>query len=199
MTRLHAETYLRAELGKLWTDPDLAAQFREAGCIGDVSMSRQEQLDAYVLDLDADRLFAMARCLSRIRGNSVSRWMGPDVTAVLIDAEPGSIRVGQAEPLLGAIFAQLDWRLTRIAADPDVLRDPARAPPARRAGATPSVARARDVDLDQLEEAAMARRSNPERIAVAWEAGTRARPGSASRAAAGPRRPAPPRLESLGL
>jgi len=132
--------YLRGELGKLSDRSDAAnfiAAVRPSGLLAKVglggdpeSLSRQlgsrAAVDELVATLPPDVLEPLAQCCGDVcRANpdlyrkltSSNEWLKQDVP---ID----SIRLQQAEPRLGEIFAELDYRLTAVAADPRVLSSP---------------------------------------------------------------------------
>jgi hypothetical protein len=129
--------YLRAELGKLRYRADAAAfifAVGPSGLLRDIGLNRdpeslarqldsQTAVDGLVAQLSPDVLKLLAKCCGdewRANPDLYSQLTSSDLWAEE-QVEIEFIYLKQAEPHLGAVFSDLGYRLTAIAADPRIL------------------------------------------------------------------------------
>lgn len=132
----HYQTYLRAELAKLGRLGDAKAFLRSGPCLVAVvpppftvervvqAFASQQLVDDFVAALSPEALVALTDCCARWRGNNISADLSPQQVVGLIDAPVGQILLRDAEPRLASVFDRHGGRLTAIAADPLLLREP---------------------------------------------------------------------------
>lgn len=133
----HYRTYLRGELGKFRSESE-GARFLRSADAGVTSLgleadptdlarrfATQALVDEFVVSLDKEALLRLTAACGRWRGNGIERLLSPHQQVDEVVVHIDQVLLGQAEPRLGPVFAELGYRLPAIAGDLRVLKDTA--------------------------------------------------------------------------
>ena len=131
----HYRCYLDGELAKL-ADPVWAGKLADNGaCIQVHALFRrpstaiaesfvtQDQVNAFVRDLDDGELVDLTTCLSVWRNNNVRHELSPAQRVSWVEARLDRILLAYAEGSLHDVWRELDHQLLAIASDARVLAD----------------------------------------------------------------------------